>query len=170
MQNNGIMQANNTVRDGGFFKSGDKSSILPPKHPNHLKYRGRNGQQLPNNTFGVSREEREKILSYKIVSPPTGLYNVKFNMTDANEKIARLIPKGSSPEREHRFDYNKTNTLLWLPNTRDMENYQVSMYNSQKLCNKCKRKMGDGLHEHSIEGGKSIENSTNHSPRAGDTL
>ena len=34
---------NNTVRDGGFFKPGDKN--LPPKHPKHLKYRGRNGQQ-----------------------------------------------------------------------------------------------------------------------------
>ncbi len=36
-----LVQQNNTVRDGGFFKSGDKN--LPPKHPKHLKYRGRNG-------------------------------------------------------------------------------------------------------------------------------
>jgi hypothetical protein len=51
-------------------------------------------------------------------------------MTDPNDKITRLVPIGSSPERDPRFDYNKTNTLLWLPNTRDMENYQISMYNS----------------------------------------
>jgi hypothetical protein len=120
----GIMvQPNNTVRNGGFFKSGDKNSILPPKHPKHYKYRGRNGQHQPTNTFGVSREEREKILSYKIVSPPTGLYNVKFNITDPNDKVTRIVPNGSSPERDPRFGYNKTNTLLWLPNTRDMENY-----------------------------------------------
>ncbi len=125
-----MVQANNTVRDGGFLKPGNKNSILPPKHPRHLKYRGRNGQHQPTHTFGVSREEREKILAYKIVSPPTGLYNVKFGMTDPNEKVTRLVPNGSSPERDPRFDYNKTNTLLWLPNTRDMENYQISMFNS----------------------------------------
>jgi hypothetical protein len=118
----------------------------------------------------VSRDEREKVLSYKIVSPPTGLYNVKFNVCDPNEKITKLVPNNSSPERDPRFDYNKTNTLLWLPNTRDIESNQIYQFNKHKKCHKCLNKIMDGIiHEHSIEeGGASMEGSVNNSPRRGE--
>ena len=121
-----VAQSNVTIRDQTVFSksTNDKNGLLPPKHPKQ-KIRGRNGQTHPYNTFGVSREEREKVLSYKIVSPPTGLYNVKFNMCDPNDKVTKLVPTNSSPERDPRFDYNKTNTLMWLPHVRDIENYQV---------------------------------------------
>lgn len=104
----------NTVRDGESFPKPNDKNFLPPKNPKN-KNRGRNGPSVPSNTFGVSRDEREKVLAYKIVAPPTGLYNVKFNICDPKEKVTKLVPNGSSPERDPRFDYSKTNTLLWLP-------------------------------------------------------
>ena len=100
------------------------------------------------------------------MAPPTGLYNVKYNICDPNNKITKLVPTNSSPERDPRFDYNKTNTLLWLPNVRDIENYQISNFNKHRKCHKCLHKMADGLHDHSIEeGGASIEASVTNSPR-----
>lgn len=78
--------------------------------------------KAPFSTFGVSREHREQVMSHKYFSPPAGAYNVKFTVTDPANKIARLIPKGSSPEKEPpRLDYNRTNTLLWLPQQREIE-------------------------------------------------
>jgi hypothetical protein len=92
-----MTQNNVTIRDSGFIKStNEKNGLLPPKNPKH-KLRGRNAQHNPHNTFGVSRDEREKVLSYKIVAPPAGLYNVKYNICDPNDKITKLVPTNSSP-------------------------------------------------------------------------
>ena len=80
---------------------------------------------LKGNTFGVSREERENIMSYKYFSPPAGSYYVKYKQCDPKEKVTFFVPKGSSPERDPRFDYSKKDTLLWLPHARETETIRI---------------------------------------------
>lgn len=84
------------------------------------KRRGRN-DMVASNTFGVSRDEREKVLSYKFVSPPTGAYHVKYGHCDVKDKITNFVPEKSTAERDPRFNYAKKDTLLWLPYKREQE-------------------------------------------------
>ncbi|TNV79251.1 hypothetical protein FGO68_gene1994 [Halteria grandinella] len=116
---------------------------LPPKgrFDKGQKLRGRN-HVPPNNTFGVSREEREQVLSYKYFSPPTGAYYVKYRQVDIDDKIAKIVPEGSSPERDPRFDYSKKDTLLWLPHARELEGVKIANHNQFGVCNKCLKREG----------------------------
>jgi hypothetical protein len=114
-----------------------------PIDSNKLKFekmqlkRGRNG---PKNTFGVSREEREKVLSHKYFSPPTGSYHVKYKLLDPNDKVTYFVPDKSTPERDPRFDYSKKNTLLWLPYKRELETHNIENHNCTAQCTKCIKK------------------------------
>jgi hypothetical protein len=113
------------------------STTLDSSKPKRLA--GRN-HIVPDNTFGVSREKRDKVLSHKYFSPPTGVYSPKFNITDPNDKVTKLVPNCSSPERDPRFDYSKTNTLFWYPNQRVIEDTKIAFYNNVAKCDKCDRK------------------------------
>ena len=140
----------------------DGSSGLPPKGSRFdkgQKLRGRN-HVPPNNTFGVSREEREQVLSYKYFSPPTGAYYVKYKQVDPDDKIAKIVPEGGSPERDPRFDYSKKDTLLWLPHARELESVKIANHNQFGVCSKCLRREGSimgGSCDHSFYHMKSIE-------------
>jgi hypothetical protein len=98
-------------------------------------------------------------MSYKYFSPPIGAYYVKYKQVDADDKIAKMVPEGSSPERDPRFDYSKKDTLLWLPHARELESVKVANYNQFGVCNKCLRKegsvMGGGSCDHSFYNFKS---------------
>lgn len=153
------------INDAGLMKSHDlggnshqQQTGLPPKAASKLGQAKRKGRNHipPNNTFGVSREEREKVMSYKYFSPPTGAYYVKYKQIDANDKITYVVPQKSSPERDPRFDYTKNNTLLWLPQARDIENNRIAEFNLNQKCHKCVRKEQFGS-------GSTIGESCNHS-------
>jgi hypothetical protein len=129
---------------------------------NHVKQAGKRGRDYlpPNNTFGVSREEREKVMSHKYFSPPTGIYTPKYVITDPNDKITKIVPNGSSPEKDPRFDYSKTNTLFWYPNQRVIEDHKIAFFNTVSKCDKCVR---TDNHTHTLHESGSIANSS--SPR-----
>jgi hypothetical protein len=129
---------------------------------NHVKQAGKRGRDYlpPNNTFGVSREEREKVMSHKYFSPPTGIYTPKYVITDPNDKITKIVPNGSSPEKDPRFDYSKTNTLFWYPNQRVIEDHKIAFFNTVSKCDKCVR---TDTHTHTLHESGSLANSS--SPR-----
>lgn len=79
-------------------------------------------------------------MSHKYFSPPTGVYSPKYVVTDPEQKITFFVPKGSSPEKDPRFDYSKTNTLFWYPNKRVIENHKIEFFNTVAKCDKCNRK------------------------------
>ena len=141
---------------GGPSGFGQRDSHgLPPKKPidnaNTLykQARGRRGRNHvpPNNTFGVSREEREKVMSYKYFSPPAGVYNIKFNQCDAKDKITYILPNGSTIDKDPRFNYSQKDTLLWQPHAKELENDKIATFNHRSLCGKCLKKdcLGESL-------------------------
>jgi|LauGreDrversion4_2_1035121.scaffolds.fasta_scaffold1061196_2 hypothetical protein len=89
-------------------------SNLPPKAARREKLHRNRGRNEPN-TFGVSRDERDRVMSHKFFSPPMGSYQVKYQCLDPKDKITFFVPEKSSPERDPRFNYAKKDTLLWMP-------------------------------------------------------
>jgi hypothetical protein len=94
----------------------------------------------------VSREERDRVLSHKYFSPPTGSYFVKYNYLDAKDKITYFVPEKSSAERDPRFNYSRKDTLLWVPYKHEHDGQDAA------ACQKCQRRLDIGSLTGSLEG------------------
>ena len=122
------------------------NATLPPKAERGKLHRNR-GRNEPN-TFGVSRAERDRVLSHKYFSPPTGSYFVKYNCLDAKDKITYFVPEKSSPERDPRFNYARKDTLLWVPYKHEHDTQEAC----GPMCQKCQRRQEFGSLAGSLEG------------------